>query len=340
MFQGFKPRQDLVGFTAIPNEWFDEVMGKIDNLAELKVVQAVFRKTYGWVEGWAEDKAVYKLEDAISYSQFEEMTGLSSASISEGLKRAIAHGYIIQVSAGDFETRESARYRIRTISDNPQTLEERPQTRGVGKFLPTLETKAEEGVLPTLETKAESTLETKAREPLETKAELTLETKVTKERKEKEKKRKESDFDFPKIEKEVYSTKDVKSRGSTMFARYKDKEISEYNANDLAFYFREKYENITGVRYSRITNKERGHLKELLDTFGAEVVAKGIDYLMENYHTLISGYPSIAVLYGFRTSIIPSAVKGNPTSRLDVRESKLTEEDIQEQGKEGNVIKW
>lgn len=324
MFQGFKPRQDLVGFTAIPNEWFDEVMGKIDNLAELKVVQAVFRKTYGWVEGWVEDKAVYKLEDAISYSQFEEMTGLSSASISEGLKRAIAHGYIIQVSAGDFETRESARYRIRTVSDNPQTLEERPQTRGIGKFLPTLETKAEEGVLPTLETKAESTLE----------------TKVTKERKEKGKKRKESDFGFPKIEKEVYSTEDVKSRGSTMFARYKDKEIAEYNANDLAFYFREKYENITGVRYSRITNKERGHLKELLDTFGAEVVAKGIDYLMGNYHTLISGYPSIAVLYGFRTSIIPSAVKGNPASRLDVRESKLTEEDIQEQGKEGNVIKW
>lgn len=320
MFQGFKPRQDLIGFTAIPNEWFDEVMGKIDNLAELKVVQAVFRKTYGWVEGWVEDKAVYKLEDAISYSQFAEMTGLSSASISEGLKRAIAHGYIIQVSAGDFETRESARYRIRTVSDNPQTLEERPQTRGIGKFLPTLETKA--------------------REPLETKAELTLETKVTKERKEKGKKRKESDFDFPKIEKEVYSTKDVKSRGSTMFARYKDKEIAEYNANDLAFYFREKYEKITGVRYSRITNKERGHLKELLDTFGAEVVAKGIDYLMENYHTLISGYPSIAVLYGFRTSIIPSAVKGNPASRLDVRESKLTEEDIQEQGKEGNVIKW
>jgi hypothetical protein len=281
------------------------------------VVQAVFRKTYGWVEGWAEDKAVYKLEDAISYSQFAEMTGLSSVSISEGLKRAIAHGYIIQVSAGDFETRESARYRIRTVSDNPQTLEERPQTRGIGKFL------------PTLETKAESTLETKAREPLE--------TKVTKE---KVKKRKENDFGFPKVEKEVYSTEDVKSRGSTMFARYKDKEIAEYNANDLAFYFREKYEKITGVRYSRITNKERGHLKELLDTFGAEVVAKGIDYLMENYHTLISGYPSIAVLYGFRTSIIPSAVKGNPASRLDVRESKLTEEDIQEQGKEGNVIKW
>jgi len=309
MFQGFKPRQDLVGFTAIPNEWFDEVMRKIDNLAELKVVQAVFRKTYGWVEGWAEDKAVYKLEDAISYSQFAEMTGLSSASISEGLKRAIAHGYIIQVSAGDFETRESARYRIRTVSDNPQTLEERPQTRGIGKFLPTLETKAEP----------------------------TLETKVTKE---KGKKRKESDFGFPKIDKEVYSTEDVKSRGSTMFARYKDKEITEYNANDLAFYFREKYEKITGVRYGRITNKERGHLKELLDTFGAEVVAKGIDYLMKNYHTLISGYPSIAVLYGFRTSIIPLAVKGNPASKLDVRESKLTEEEIQEQGKEGDVIKW
>ena len=28
MFKGFKPRQDLTGFTAIPNEWFDEVMAR------------------------------------------------------------------------------------------------------------------------------------------------------------------------------------------------------------------------------------------------------------------------------------------------------------------------
>ena len=31
-----------------------------------------------------------------------------------------------------------------------------------------------------------------------------------------------------------------------MFARYKDKEIAEYNANDLAFYFREKLREYNG----------------------------------------------------------------------------------------------
>ena len=46
-FQGSRPRQNLSGFTAIPNEWFDEVMAKIDNLAEMKIVQALFRKTCG-----------------------------------------------------------------------------------------------------------------------------------------------------------------------------------------------------------------------------------------------------------------------------------------------------
>ncbi len=340
MFKGFKPRQDLTGFTAIPNEWFDEVMARIDNLAELKIVQAVFRKTYGWVEGWQESTAIYKLEDEISYSQFEEMTGLSSASISEGIKKAIAHGYIIQVSAGDFETRESARYRIRTVSDNPQTLEERPQLRGVSKFFPTSSSKVE-GDLPTSSSKAGDTSSSKVDTTSSSKPSITSSSKVTIESNKKGKKEKERDFEIPKNEeREVYSTKDVRTRGITQYEKYKNKDVLEYNANDLAYYFSDSYERVTGVRYGKITNKERRHMKELLDTNGAEVVVKGIDYLMENYHTLINGYPSIAVLYGFRTSIIPLAVKGNPTSRLDVRESKLTEEDIQEQGKEGNVIKW
>ena len=135
MFKGFKPRQDLSGFTAIPNEWFDEVLAKIDSLAELKIVQAVFRKTYGWVENWHNGEAVFKIEDGISYSQFSELTGLSSASIAEGIKRAIEHGYIVQLKKGNFHTGESSVYKIRTIDDKlPEKPLEKPD-------LPTLDSK-------------------------------------------------------------------------------------------------------------------------------------------------------------------------------------------------------
>ena len=141
LFKGFKPRQDLSGFTAIPNEWFDEVLAKIDSLAEMKIVQAVFRKTYGWVENWHNGEAVFKIEDGISYSQFEELTGLSSASIAEGIKRAIEHGYIVQLKKGNFYTSESSVYKIRTIDDK----------------LP--EKQLEKSVLPTLESKSDITLD-------------------------------------------------------------------------------------------------------------------------------------------------------------------------------------
>jgi len=340
MFKGFKPRQDLTGFTAIPNEWFDEVMARIDNLAELKIVQAVFRKTYGWVESWQENTAIYKLEDEISYSQFEEMTGLSSASISEGIKKAIAHGYIIQVKAGNFVTGQSGSYRIRMVDDAPQTLEERPQLRGVSKFLPTSSSKVE-GDLPTSSSKAGDTSSSKVDTTSSSKPSITSSSKVTIESNKKGKKEKERDFEIPKNEeREVYSTKDVRTRGITQYEKYKNKDVLEYNANDLAYYFSDSYERITGVRYGKITNKERRHMKELLDTNGAEVVVKGIDYLMREYRTLIDGYPSIAVLFGFRTSIIPSAVKGTPSSKLDVRETRLTEEDIQREKANDNVIEW
>ncbi len=212
MFKGFKPRQDLSGFTAIPNEWFDEVLAKIDNLAEMKIVQAVFRKTYGWVENWHNGEAVFKIEDGISYSQFAELTGLSSASIAEGIKRAIEHGYIVQLKKGNFHTGESSVYKIRTIDDK----------------LP------EKSALPALDSEPDITLDSKDLP--------TLESKEIK---------KESD-------REVYSTNDLpKSRGQKMFDSYKAKEVAEYNANDLCFYFSEKYQDIIGVKYGRILQKDR-----------------------------------------------------------------------------------
>ena len=315
MFKGFKPRQDLAGFTAIPNEWFDEVLAKIDNLAEMKIVQAVFRKTYGWVENWHNGEAVFKIEDGISYSQFAELTGLSSASIAEGIKRAIEHGYIVQLKKGNFHTSESSVYKIRTIADK---LPEKP---------------LEKPALPTLESKPDITLDSKAVPTLDSKAALTLDSKVTIETtKEKEIKKERH--------REVYSTNDLpKSRGQKMFDSYKAKEIAEYNANDLCYYFSEKYQDAIGVKYGRILKKDRSQMKQLLDDYGADHVVKAIDYLVLNYHSLIQGYPSIAVLYGFRNTIFPSAVKGT-AGKLSVRESRLTDKDIEKAKGSSNVIAW
>lgn len=97
---------DFIGFTSpfttpVPDEFFDLLLGRIDSLAELKVVLYVLRRTFGFG----------KLVDRISYGQFcegirvgrgeEERqldggTGLSRPSVSEGLRRAVAHGYLVR----------------------------------------------------------------------------------------------------------------------------------------------------------------------------------------------------------------------------------------------------
>jgi biotin operon repressor len=267
------------------------------------------------VENWQNGEAVFKLEDGISYSQFAELTGLSSASIAEGIKRAIEHGYIVQLKKGNFYTSESSVYKIRTIDDK---LPEKP---------------LEKPVLPTLESKPDITLDSKAVPTLDSKAALTLDSKVTIETTKEKEIKKESD-------REVYSTNDLpKSRGQKMFDSYKAKEVAEYNANDLCYYFSEKYQDIIGVKYSRILQKDRSQMKQLLDDYGADHVVKAIDYLVQNYHSLIQGYPSIAVLYGFRNTIFPSAVKGT-AGKLSVRESRLTDKDIEKAKGSSNVVEW
>ena len=114
-----------------------------------------------------------------------------------------------------------------------------------------------------------------------------------------------------------------------MFDSYKAKEIAEYNANDLCYYFSEKYQDIIGVKYGRILKKDRSQMKQLLDDYGADHVVKAIDYLVNNYNSLIQGYPSIAVLYGFRNTIFPKCSR--TAGKLSVRESRLTDKDIEKQ---------
>jgi len=85
--------------TPTPDELFDVVLPRIDNLAELKVVLYVIRRTFGFG----------KERDRISLNQFtkgivtrdgrrlDEGVGLSRSAIVKGLRRAVRDGYLRRI---------------------------------------------------------------------------------------------------------------------------------------------------------------------------------------------------------------------------------------------------
>lgn len=130
-FKGFRERCDLQNFTGIPNEFFDEELKKLDTLAEVKILLAIFRKTYGWVDYIQEGVPVYKVEESISYSQFRELTGLTDSSIADGLKRLLEKGYIEQITKGNMHG-VSSRYRLcQKVSENSEVAEEGKQEEDI-----------------------------------------------------------------------------------------------------------------------------------------------------------------------------------------------------------------
>lgn len=121
-FQGFLPCPKLEEFTLVPNEFFDRVLANIDTVAELKIVLVIFRKTYGLT---TESQGTFTRAEKISYSQLRGMTHLSDSAISDGLKRALEHGYIEKVKEGSFTTGSST-YGIKQAGvkkDGPELAE-------------------------------------------------------------------------------------------------------------------------------------------------------------------------------------------------------------------------
>jgi phage replication O-like protein O len=76
-------------YTQIPNEVF-AVMHKMAP-AELKVVLAVCRQTFGW----------HKQRDRISVSQLVALTGLSRQGVLNGIDAAKEHGFLIAYEVGN-----------------------------------------------------------------------------------------------------------------------------------------------------------------------------------------------------------------------------------------------
>lgn len=120
-FQGFTPRPNMTGYTGLPNEFFDLIPHLTE--AELKILLVTFRKTYGWVDRIENGEVIYKLEDDISYTQYEKLTGLSSTTIARAIKSLIEKGLLVRVVKGD-HTGKSSRYRIRTKGEPPDGSED------------------------------------------------------------------------------------------------------------------------------------------------------------------------------------------------------------------------
>jgi len=296
-FEGFRPRLDMKGFTQIPNEFFDKILPNIKSLSELKVILAVFRKTYGWVSHIDPESGqpVYKEVDEISMSQFKELTGLSQPSCVDGVKRAMEDGYLERVKEGTFHggnstNNESAAYRIKQKTDYNDTPPEPKKEiqKQVKEILekPKGQTLQKETHGNQLDMDFTDNSDTETANPSDLLAEF-----------------------FPSQNEEPAPKKKEPKK------TFKNKKPSDWNANDLLAFFNTKYRETLGFSAGPITMKEKSLAKKLLEGYETESLITAIEYYFTNYQNisyLPSGHPAFNIFFGYRKSLIPEAL--DPTS--------------------------
>lgn len=106
VFPGFNT--SFKGFSQLPNEWLDEIISQIDNVAELKVVLYIYRHTWGFQEKKTSpdepakhDEVKQITTDEFAHgrkrkdgSRMDNGTGLGLTAVKDGVAKAIKHGYI------------------------------------------------------------------------------------------------------------------------------------------------------------------------------------------------------------------------------------------------------
>ena len=103
-------QQLQVQFTTVPNQYYDEIMPRITNLAALKVYECIMRKTIGWG----------KSGDWITIKQLIELTHLSRQSVCQGASCLEREGLIWTIKVGN-PGREKKLYFLAT--DQTEALE-------------------------------------------------------------------------------------------------------------------------------------------------------------------------------------------------------------------------
>lgn len=119
-------------YTQIPNEFFDKMMADMGE-AEIKVLMAIMRKTFGW----------HKIRDQISLSQLEEITGLHKQAIIGAIKILESKGLVLKTVTGSNGT-QKAFYELIISEDSNNSYPCENHTPPSVKFTPTKETLTKE----------------------------------------------------------------------------------------------------------------------------------------------------------------------------------------------------
>lgn len=95
-----------------------------------------------------------------------------------------------------------------------------------------------------------------------------------------------------------------------------EKHVEDFNCNDMLKVWRRLYSK----RWRRVsppapTNRDRKQMKTMIDDHGAPAILACIEFTLSNWTKLKAqydwnGYPSVALLFAFRHSLVPQATAG------------------------------
>ena len=105
-FHGFQRLE--ANFTPTPNQFFDEVIRGDYPKCVIVIVAVLIRETLGWQDNVTGER---RIEAELALSQITEKSGLSINSARQGIREAIAAGFVIETASHD--NRHGARYALR-----------------------------------------------------------------------------------------------------------------------------------------------------------------------------------------------------------------------------------
>lgn len=105
-FHGFQRLE--ANFTPTPNQFFDEVIRGDYPKCVIVIVAVLIRETLGWQDNVTGER---RIEAELALSQITEKGGLSINSARQGIREAIAAGFVVETASHD--NRHGARYALR-----------------------------------------------------------------------------------------------------------------------------------------------------------------------------------------------------------------------------------
>ena len=105
-FHGFQRLE--ANFTPTPNQFFDEIIRGDYPKCVIVIVAVLIRETLGWQDSVTGER---RIEAELALSQITEKSALSINSARQGIREAIAAGFVIETASHD--NRHGARYALR-----------------------------------------------------------------------------------------------------------------------------------------------------------------------------------------------------------------------------------